>query len=132
MSDTLVPIDPTLLTIIKGLAGGGLPLPYVQEIMLLDCHVAGTTHVAAIDKIEPLLLVGDALVFHREPDNPHDQLAILILDERGNKLGYVPQAKNEVLARLMDAGKLIYGKVVYKELKDGWLRIGVRVLMRDY
>ncbi len=44
----------------------------------------------------------------------------------------VLQKKNEVLARLMDAGKLIFGKLEAKEWIDDWLKLDVRVFMRDY
>jgi hypothetical protein len=130
MSDALIPFDAGMLAIIKGLAGGGALAPFVREIMLLDCHVAGTSHVQ-LQQVEPALLVGDVLVMRREPDNPHDSLAILIFDERGNKLGYIPRAKNEVLARLMDAGKLLFARIESKEWLGEWLKISARVFMRD-
>ncbi len=43
----------------------------------------------------------------------------------------MPRAKNEVIARLMDAGKFIFGKVETKEWRDQYLEIDVRVFMRD-
>ena len=52
-------------------------------------------------------------------------------DDKGRKIGYVPRAKNEALARLMDAGKLLFGKLVAKEWKDNWLRIEVKIYLRD-
>lgn len=117
-------------SIIQGSFSGGLPLPYIQEIFLLECHIAGTSYVK-IDEIEPDLISGDFLVFKREPDNEHDPLAIMILDRKGRKLGYIPRAKNEVLARLMDAGKLVFGKIEGLERIDKWLKITIRVYMKD-
>lgn len=31
----------------------------------------------------------------------------------------------------MDAGKLLFGKLVAKEWKDNWLRIEVKIYLRD-
>lgn len=132
MSDKLVPFDPALLALLKGSFGkDGLALPFVQEIFLMECHVAGTSY-CGLEDVEPELNVSDLLIFKREPDNSHDHLAILILDQKGRKLGYVPKAKNEVAARLMDAGKLIFGKLEAKEWHDAWLKLDVRVYMRDW
>jgi len=39
--------------------------------------------------------------------------------------------KNEILARLMDAGKLIFGRVEKKEKVDDWVKITIKVFMRD-
>ena len=64
--------------IIKGSFGkNGLPLPFVREIFLLECHVAGTCF-RKLDDIESSLLPGNILTFKREPDNRFDQLAIEI------------------------------------------------------
>ncbi len=67
----------------------------------------------------------------REPANPHDALAVMIFTAKGHHLGYVPRAKNEALARLMDAGKLLFGKVDTKRWVGDWLNVGLRVYLRD-
>lgn len=132
MSGSLVPIDPALLALLHGSFGkdGGLQ-PFVREIMLIECHIAGTSH-RDVKGVEPLLAPGALLVLKREPANPHDGLAIMIFDEAGNHLGYVPRVKNEALARLMDAGKLLFGKLEKKEWISDWLKVEVRVFMRDF
>lgn len=126
-----VKIDPAMLALIKGAFGkGGLPMPFTKEIFLIDTHVAGTSH-RDLENIEPDLASGSLLCFKRDPDNKHDKLAIKIHDDKGNHLGFVPQAKNEVLARLMDAGKLIFGKLEAKEWQGNWLKLKIRVFMRE-
>jgi len=129
MNNEIISFDPSFFELSKGLFDDkNLPKPFVSEIFLLDCHIAGTTHVD-LSQIEARLTVEDLLVFKREPDNPVDPLAILILDTDGHKLGYVPRVKNEVLARLMDAGKMIFGKLKNKENIDNWLKLSVMVYM---
>ncbi len=131
MSDSILPFDKTILALINGsFDNNGAMMPFVQEIFLIQCHIAGTSY-CDLDEVEEELEVLDALIFQREPKNEHDELAILIFDQKGNKLGYVPRAKNEVLARLMDAGKLIFGKLEDKNWIGDWLKLDIRVFMRD-
>lgn len=105
-------------------------MPFTKEIFLIDSHVAGTTH-RDLAEVEPSLSTGDLLCFKRDPENQHDKLAIRIHDEKGNELGFVPREKNEILARLMDAGKLIVGKLEAKEWRGSWLEIKIRVYMKE-
>jgi hypothetical protein len=133
MSTDIVKIPADIIKVMKGAFGGdGLPMPFVKEIFLISCHIAGTSYSKDIDKIEKELHLNDILLLRRDPKNPHDELAILVLDEKGRKLGYVPQAQNEVIARLMDAGKLIFGKIEEKQYKNSWLKINIRLFMRDF
>ena len=134
MTNSLIIIDSTILSIIKGSFGkDGLPLPFVKEIYLMDCHVAGTSHLD-LSQVEPGLVLDSPLIFKREPDNQYDPLAIQIFDEHGNRIGYVPKTKNEVTARLMDAGKLIFGKLFEKSLEGyggKWLKLQIKVYAGD-
>ncbi len=131
MDNALISIDPALLALIHGSFGpDGALLPFAREIMLVECHVAGTSY-RDLDAVEPSLLAGTFLVLRREPANPHDHLAIMILTESGHHVGYVPQAKNEALARLLDAGKLLFARIESKSRRNDWLQIEVRIFLRD-
>lgn len=128
---SLVLIDPALLALLHGSFGkDGQLAPFVREIMLVECHIAGTSH-RELKAVEPGLLPGALLPLKREAGNPHDPLAIMILDEAGHHLGYVPRAKNEALAHLMDAGKLLFGRMESKAWRGTWLEAGIRVFLRD-
>lgn len=131
-ASSLVPIDPALLALIHGSFGGdGTLMPFAKEIMLIECQIAGTSH-RDITEVEPTLVPGDLLVLKREQQNPHDSLAIMIFNEGGHHLGYIPRAKNEALARLMDAGKLLFGRLESKVMQGSWLKAQMRVFMRDF
>ena len=131
MTQAIVKIDPKYLEIIRtSLDKTGLPKPFVQEVELLNCNIAGTTFLD-LEDIEPKLKKHQLLVLKREPKNEYDDNAILILTEDGQKLGYVPQEKNEVLSNLMDAGKLIFGRLVEKTWVDDWLKLDVQLYLRD-
>ena len=127
----IVLIDPRITALIQGAFGAnGMPMPFVQEIFLLECHIAGTSYLD-LEEVEPTLAVNDVLVMKRQPENKHDTLAIMLLTVRGEKLGYVPRDKNEVIARLMDAGKLIFGKIVSKNYHGDWLKLIAQIYMRE-
>ena len=131
MSQAIIKIDPKYLEIVRtSLDKTGLPKPFVQEVELLNCNIAGTTFLNLKD-IEPKLKKNQLLVLKREPKNKYDDKAILIITEDGQKLGYVPQEKNEILSRLMDAGKLLFGRLDEKNWVDRWLRLDIQVYLRD-
>ncbi|MDO5726066.1 MAG: HIRAN domain-containing protein [Tissierellia bacterium] len=107
------------------------PKPYEREIFLFETYVAGTTHIPNILDLEVHLKKGDHLKFRREPDNPYDEKAIVIRTENGAKIGYVPKADNIIFSRLMDAGKLLFGKIDDKEILNNWVKIYISVYLLD-
>ena len=121
-----------LLGLLHGKNGNlDIPKPFERDIFLFDTHVAGTSHVEGIEELEPHLGPGDKLDFFREPDNPYDPQAIMIKNADGVKIGYVPKRDNVVFARLMDAGKLLFGRISDKEMRGGWLRIEIKVFLHE-
>ena len=131
MSQAIVKIDPKYLEFVRtSLDEKGLPKPFVREVELLNCNIAGTTFLD-LDEVEPELEKHQLLMLKREPKNKNDDKAILILTEDGQKLGYVPKKKNEVLSNLMDAGKLLFGRLNKKIWVDTWLKLDVQVFLRD-
>ncbi len=109
----------------------GIPAPFVKEIFLLDSQVVGIGYVDDIESRTEALLPSSILEFRREPSNEYDEHAIMILNDKGEKIGYVPHKDNLVLSRLMDAGKMLFAKVKEKNDHSGWLRISIEIYMRD-
>lgn len=108
-----------------------IPKPFERDIFLFDTYVAGTTHIEGIEELEPHMNEGDKLDFFREPDNRYDAQAIMIKTLNGVKIGYVPKQDNVIFARLMDAGKLLFGKISKKEKKGSWVRIEIQVYLHE-
>jgi hypothetical protein len=130
MTNSLAP-NATLLSLLnRAGTAADLPQPFARDIVLLRCHVAGTAY-RDLNEIEPVLRAGDELTLRREPDNEHDELAIQILTASGAHLGYVPRAKNESLARLMDAGKFLFARLTEKRREKRWLKIDVQIYMHE-
>lgn len=108
-----------------------LPTPFERDIFLFETHIAGITHIEDIHEIEKNLKVGDRLEFFREPKNPYDEGAIVIKTKDKIKIGYVPQKDNIVFSRLMDAGKLLFGKIKTKELVGNWVKIKIEIFLHE-
>ncbi len=132
MADDLIKLD-KWNDIAKLNKGGGLVMPFVQELFLLECEIAGTGFVKDIEKEAQSLPTGTVVYLVREANNKYDDLAIRIDNAAGKKLGYVPRRKNEILARLLDGGKILYGKVVNVEFAEfsNWVTITVKIYMKD-
>ena len=131
MSDIIKINNSNIVGILNNKEGLNIGKPFSQEIFLIEVHIAGTTHIENIDELEPKLVEGVEVSFFREPNNKFDDRAIVVKDKEGNKLGYVPRVNNEILSRLMDAGKLVYGKVKSKEKIDNWVKIEMEVYLKD-
>lgn len=108
-----------------------LPKPFERDIFLFHTHVAGTTHIEGMDELAPQLVAGERLSFFREPDNEYDHRAIVIKTDVGVKIGYVPRRDNVVFARLMDAGKLLFGEIEGIEWVDDWVKIDIKIFLHD-
>ena len=105
--------------------------PFERDIFLFDTYVAGTTHIEGIQELAEYLSIDDRLDFFREPDNPYDPKAIVIKTVSGVKVGYVPKADNLIFSRLMDAGKLLFGKISSKEIKGKWVKINIKLYLHE-
>ena len=112
----------------KGLADMIKPLQ--REIHLFDTYIAGTTYLKDKSVLENIA-AGDRLTLQRE-DNKFDEKAILILNEKKQKLGYVPERDNIVFSRLMDAGKLLTAKVLNREQKGTFPQIRISIFLMDF
>lgn len=131
MSNIIKIDDKNIVNILNNKRALDIGKPFSQEIFLIEVHIAGTTHIDNIDVLEPELTEGVEVQFFREPNNQYDSKAIVVKDKEGNKLGYIPKDKNEILSRLMDAGKLLYGKVKTKEKIGDWVKIEMEVYLKD-
>ena len=120
-----------LISLFHQKEGVELPKPFSQEVFLYNTYVAGTSHVPGIEELEPYLGIGDRLTLLREPENPFDNLAVLVKNADGVKLGYVPRRDNAVFARLMDAGKLLFAKLTDKECGGGRVNLFIDIYLQD-
>lgn len=128
MSSGMIPVSPGLLALIQG--GGGELMLFARELVVLECHVAGTSYLE-LEEVEPKLKSDDRFFLIREPQNEHDSFAVAIYTADKVKLGYLPKSKNESVARLLDAGKTLFAVLVSKEWQQEWLKLSVKVFYID-
>ncbi len=110
---------------------GGLILPFEQEIFLFECRIAGTGYVNGMKELSAQLKINQKILLLREPDNKYDDMAILVKTESLDKLGYIPRDNNAVFARLLDAGKNVFGKLTSIKLNGNWPEIFIKIFLLD-
>lgn len=120
-----------LISMGENQTGFSVPAPFSNSIVLVeDTHVAGTTHVPGIEEKVARLSEGCELRFVREKENLTDQWAIKVFSGQ-DCLGYVPCDCNEILARMMDGGKCIKGRLLYAEKRGSWNKLHMEVILDD-
>lgn len=126
-NQSLIKISPGLLA---ALGAGGLQIDvFAKEVVALECLVAGTSF-RKLREVEPALHAQVKLEMKREGQNEFDEWAISLWFEE-NKVGYIPRDKNEVIARLMDAGKSFFATLEAKEWEGNWLKLKIKVILKD-
>lgn len=98
-------------------AGKGmeLPKPFAKDIFLTEFAVAG--NILSVPTDAKKLTEGSRLKLFRDTKNKYDKNSIVLKDAAGNRIGFVPMSKNEILARLLEAGKGLYA-VVSKDIAE--------------
>ncbi len=113
---------PVLLTMLLGLIAARAIAGAEQHLILQTSPLAGFQHYAG-PSLYPLMQAGDGLTLLREPANPHDSRAVRV-EWRGVQIGYAPRAENVDLARLMDRGMRVEGRILHlQKSRDPWKRV---------
>lgn len=101
-----------------------------SHMRLLETKIAGTSFIEDRSVFDSLQL-GDIVFLDREPSNPYDPMAIVIIDPNGKKLGYIPKDDNTVIGNMLDAGKSIYALILDIVDHEKYLDIAIEVYMDD-
>lgn len=112
-------------------AAASLPSPFSQEIFLKECSVAEVLQVDDIQFKTKGVGVGTELALRRGTESESGGFAIRVQTPEGERIGSVPEDCSEILARLMDAGKLLVAKVSRKEVVDHWLDMSIKVYLKE-
>ena len=107
--------------------------PSFEPLVLLECLVAGTSHRPNVAKVEPRLQLGQTLHLTREADSKYDDWAVQVhtapaTDPANVWLGYLPEGRNETIARLLDASFELSARLNYKAWENDWLHLDIEVL----
>ena len=116
--------------LLAALSKGALTIDVMpRQILVLECLVAGTSF-RKLNAIEPQIKAEVKLDVKREADNEYDEYAVALYFEK-SKIGFIPRDKNEVIARLMDAGKQFFATLQAKEWEGNWLKLDIKVYLKD-
>ncbi len=130
MGNELTVKEQGLVSVVKDNDLSDVLKPLIKEIHLFDSYIAGTTHLKDPSVLETIK-EGDSLLLQRE-ENKFDINAIIIMTEDRRKLGYVPEKDNLIFARLMDAGKLLKGRITNIENRGSFRQISVGIYLVDF
>jgi hypothetical protein len=98
------------------------------KILLQNSPLAGFRYYEG-KRLWSEMKVGDALQLVREQDNNYDANAVRV-EWQGHKLGYVPRADNEALARFMDRGSKAEARITrLKKSRNPWQRMEFEVTL---
>ena len=123
-------IEKNLLDKIKKNEIGDVINPLKQEIHLFDTYIAGTSYIENKQLFEDLK-ENEELILIRE-NNKFDEKAILVNNIKKQKLGYIPEKDNVVFSRLLDAGKLLKGKIRIVEKKGTMYKVSIGIFLYDF
>lgn len=131
MENKIIVSNTELVSIINDLGITTLIEPLVKEIFLFDTYIAGTSYIEEKEVFQSLK-VNDHLILRRDKENKFDEKAILVLNEKKIKLGFIPRKDNEIFSRLLDAGKLLTGTVKEINLKGDIYKIKININLIDF
>ena len=131
MENKIIVSNTELVSIINDSGITTLIEPLVKEIFLFDTYIAGTSYIEEKEVFQSLK-VNDHLILRRDKENKFDEKAILVLNEKKMKLGFIPRKDNEIFSRLLDAGKLLTGTVKEINLKGDIYKIKININLIDF
>ena len=92
--------------------------------------VAGSNYVDWEMLYTPLK-VGEHLGLRREPENPYDALAIMVVDDNEEKLGYIPRDENHELAKKLDDGEDVIAVVLEIDVESPYQKLCIGLFEMD-
>lgn len=99
-----------LILLLSGAWEAWAQTPAVEaKIYLQSSRLAGFRYYEG-RKLWPQMKVGDGLKLVHEADNPYDANAVRV-EWQTHKIGYVPRTDNAALARFMDGGQHLEGRI---------------------
>ncbi|MDO5091013.1 MAG: HIRAN domain-containing protein [Cardiobacteriaceae bacterium] len=99
----------------------------MRKPVIAQLPIRGLKHYRAGD-LADIMQRGDPLTLQREPDNPHDKNAVMVLWHQ-NKIGYIPASKAEQVQQLISRyGGKIHGKITHIEPESDdsqWISLAI-------
>ena len=107
--------DGGITALLHGSGSFDVQVAFSKDIYLVHQMIVGMRYQGGADELLHDLKPGSRVTFLREPDNEYDHRAVMAVDGRGRKIGYIPRNQNAIISALLDAGKSFYGIVQTEE-----------------
>ncbi len=130
MSNELTKVEEKKIALLSKQELADVIKPLNTEIHLFDTFIAGTLQLNNKQLLSDLK-IDERLVLKRQ-ETLYDSNTINIFNEKGEKLGYVPEKDNVVFARLMDAGKCLIAKVADIQEKPSMNVVTIGIYLIDF
>ncbi|BDR72264.1 restriction endonuclease [Clostridium tetani] len=104
--------------------------PHIKDIYLFSTYIAGV-YYRDTSVVEDYIGVNDILFLKGEPENPYDKNAILVTNENGYVLGYLPKSVNKIPKNLLAGGKFLYAIIEEYSLESNTISIDVYLSCKD-
>ena len=99
------------------------------EILVHSTLTAGLRHHEA-KAVWDALAPGDEVALVREPNNPHDPNAVRV-EWNGHMLGYLPREDNAAVARQLDRGNPLKGRIArLGKFRNHRLKLEIDIYLR--
>lgn len=131
MSNEITISQENMVSILEESGITNLIKPLVKEIYLFDTYIAGTSYIknqSLFQQLKP----NDSLILRRDIENKFDDKAIVILNQKKEKLGYIPRKDNVIFSRLLDAGKLLCASVKEISKKGDFYTVKININLVDF
>ena len=104
--------------------------PMSRDILLFTTKIANTYKLK--DNLSLLkLIIGERLFFKRGQSKYEDN-QIIINNDKGELVGYVPEVDSSIFARLMDAGKMLFAIVKSISHTSSVPLIEIEIYLQDF
>lgn len=101
-----------------------------RDVCIIDtASVAGTKRVEGFVELAEGLDAEERLVLKRDRGNAFDEWAVSVHTLAGKRIGVLPLGENEIVARLLDSDRRVYGRVKRLEQRSTWVNLEMRVFL---
>ena len=132
MKNSLATINGNVLSEISKNGVSSIIKPLTKETQIFDCFVSETydTKKSVISKLK----IGDEISTKKDENNLFDDYAVALFNANGDKIGYIPENYSSIVNKLINAGKVIKGKIVDidKDVEDNIPIVKMDVFLVDY
>ncbi len=101
-----------------------------RDVCIIDtASLAGTKRIEGFKELASDLGVSEKLVLKRDKRNKFDEWSVGVFTSAGKRIGLLPFGENEIVARLLDSGERVYGRVKRLEQRPSWVNLEMRIFL---